>query len=131
LAAIDLDQEMAAAPCGRSGWRPFIARVCAARVHAHAVRANPAALDETFGSLRVTIVRDAKVFVAPMTDLGLGHGFFAIGSTALTAADGSRVTAVSIKGEAGSIAGHDAILRRVIGRSVALLGEQSGIQAFP
>jgi hypothetical protein len=84
------------------------------------VRSNPAALDDTFGSLCVTIIRDAKVFVAPMTDLGLGHGFFGIGNTNLPAADGRRVTAVSIKGEAGRITGHFAILQRMIGRCVAL-----------
>jgi hypothetical protein len=88
-------------------------------VHAHSVRSNPAALDETFGSLCVTIIRDAKVFIAPMTDLGLGHGFFAIGNTNLPAADGRRVTAVSIKGDAGKIAGHYAILQRVISNSLA------------
>ena len=88
--------------------------------HSHAVRANPAALDDTFGSVCVTIVRDAKVFVAPMTDLGLGHGFFAIGSAALPAADGRRVTAVSIKGDAGRIVGHAATLHRLIDRCAAL-----------
>ena len=39
--------------------------------HAAVVRANPAALDDTFGTLCVTIVREARVFIAPMTDLGL------------------------------------------------------------
>jgi hypothetical protein len=89
-------------------------------VHAHAVRADPSSLDTTFGTLCVTVIRDAKVFIAPMTDLGLGHGFFAIGNTNLRAADGGRVAAVSIKGEAGTIAGHPAILGRVITRAAAL-----------
>lgn len=88
--------------------------------HAQVVRANPAALDDTFGSLCVTIVRDAKVFVAPMTDLGLGHGFFAVGSAELPSADGGRVTAVSIKGDAGRIGGHAAVLQRLITRCAAL-----------
>lgn len=85
-------------------------------VHAHAVRSNPAALDDTFGSLCVTIVRDAKVFVSPMTDLGLGQGFFAIGSASLPSSDGGRVASVSIKGDAGAIGNHPAILRRAIAR---------------
>jgi hypothetical protein len=89
-------------------------------VHSQVVRANPAALDDTFGSLCVTIVRDAKVFVAPMTDLGLGHGFFAIGSAELPSAGGGRVAGVSIKGDAGRIAGHAAVLQRVIERSQRL-----------
>jgi hypothetical protein len=94
------------------------------RVHSQAVYANPAALDDTFGSLCVTIIRDAKVFVAPMTDLGLGHGFFAIGSTNLPTADGRRVASVSIKGEAGTIARHHAALQRLISRSLALHSER-------
>jgi hypothetical protein len=89
--------------------------------HATLVRADPAALDKTFGTLCVTIVRDARVFVAPMTDLGLGHGFFAIGSTNLPTASGSRVTAVTVKGDAGRVAEHPAVLHRAIGRAAALL----------
>ena len=96
-----------------------------ARLHAHLVRSNPAALDDTFGSLCVTIIRDAKVFVAPMTDLGLGHGFFAIGNTNLPGADGRRVTAVSIKGDAGRIDAHPAVLQRAISRAAALRQELS------
>jgi len=88
-----------------------------AAVHSHVVRSNPAALDDTFGSLCITIIKDAKVFVAPMTDLGLGHGFFAIGSTGLPTADGRTVAAVSIKGDSGRISDHHAALRRAIARS--------------
>jgi hypothetical protein len=90
-------------------------------VHAHAIRANPAALDRTFGSLCVTIIRDAKVFVAPMTDLGLGRGFFAIGNLGLPSVNGGRVAAVSIKGDAGRIGGHAVALKRLISRSETLL----------
>ncbi len=90
-------------------------------VHAAVVRANPAALDDAFGSLCITIVRDARVFVAPMTDFGLGRGFFAIGSANLPTANGGRVAAVSIKGEAGTIAGYPAILQRVIEKSALRL----------
>jgi hypothetical protein len=88
-------------------------------VHADAVRSNPAALDDTFGSLCITIIRDAKVFVSPMTDMGLGHGFFAIGNTALAASNGARVTAVTVKGDAGRIGHHLAVLQRVIARAAA------------
>ena len=96
-----------------------------AAVHAHVVRSNPAALDDTFGSLCITIIRDAQVFVSPMTDLGLGHGFFAIGSTELPSVTGAPVTAVSIKGDSGRIGGHYAALRRAIARS-ATLAERLG-----
>ena len=91
--------------------------------HAAVVRANPAALDDTFGTLCVTIVREARVFIAPMTDLGLSHGFFAIGSARLPSATGTPVTSVSVKGEAGRIAHYPAILQRVIDRAAALKGD--------
>jgi hypothetical protein len=93
--------------------------------HAALVRANPASLDETFGTLCVTIVREARVFIAPMTDLGLSHGFFAIGSARLPSSDGTPVAAVSVKGEAGRIADYPAILQRVIQRAAALRAELS------
>jgi hypothetical protein len=95
-----------------------------ARVHSRAVYSDPSALDEAFGSVCVTIIRDARVFVAPMTDLGLGHGFFAIGNTNLPTADGQAVTAVSIKGDAGTVARHYGVLQRMIGRSLALQAER-------
>jgi hypothetical protein len=88
--------------------------------HATVVRSNPASLDDTFGSLCVTVVRDARVFIAPMTDLGLGHGFLAIGSADLPSTDGRRVASVSIKGDAGRIARYPAILQRVIDRCGSL-----------
>ena len=85
--------------------------------HATLVRSDPASLDRAFGTLCVTIIRDARVFVAPMTDLGLGDGFFAIGSVNLPTTSGGRVAAVTVKGPAGRIAGYPAILRRVIDRA--------------
>ena len=88
--------------------------------HAAVVRGNPASLDGAFGSLCVTIIRDARVFIAPMTDLGLDHGFFAIGSVNLPSASGLRVTAVSIKGDAGRVEHYPAILQRIIDRSALL-----------
>jgi hypothetical protein len=88
--------------------------------HATLVRSAPASLDDTFGTLCITIIRDAKVFIAPMTDLGLGLGFFAIGSAALPSADGGTVTSVSVKGDAGRIAHYPAILQRAIDRAASL-----------
>jgi hypothetical protein len=90
--------------------------------HQAVVQSKPAALDDTFGSLCVTIVREGRVFIAPMTDLGLGHGFLAIGSASLPSSAGRRVASVSIKGEAGRIAHYPAILQRMIDRAAALQG---------
>jgi hypothetical protein len=98
--------------------------------HALVVRGNPASLDEAFGTLCVTIIRDARVFVAPMTDLGLGQGFFAIGSARLPSANGACVTSVSIKGDAGRVAHYPGLLQRTIERAsrlhAALAAEAAG-----
>jgi hypothetical protein len=94
--------------------------------HAAVVRANPASLDDAFGTLCVTIVRDARVFVAPMTDLGLSHGFFAIGSATLRSAAGTPVTSVCVKGDAGRISHYPAILQRMIERSARLHAGMAG-----
>ena len=97
-----------------------VAGLIPAWAHAAVVRANPASLDDTFGTLCVTIVREARVFIAPMTDLGLTHGFFAIGSARLPSPTGAPVTSISVKGEAGRIAHYPAILHRLIERTAAL-----------
>ena len=91
--------------------------------HSVVVRSNPAALDDAFGTLCITIVRNARVFVAPMADLGLGHGFFAIGNMNLPSQSGGVVTSVSIKGDAGRVSGYPAILQRAIDRAAALQAE--------
>ena len=91
--------------------------------HSTLVRSAPAALDDTFGTLCVTIIREARVFLAPMTDLGLGQGFFAIGSAALPSVSGGTVTSVSVKGDAGRIAHYPAILQRMIARAARLESE--------
>jgi hypothetical protein len=64
-----------------------------------ALRANAAKRDETFGTVGLTILRDAPVFLAPYADLGFDDGFLAIGSMDLPTADGRRVGAASAKGE--------------------------------
>ena len=91
--------------------------------HSAVVRSNPAALDDAFGTLCITIVRNARVFVAPMTDLGLTHGFFAIGNMNLPSQSGRAVTSVSIIGDAGRVSGYPAILQRAIDRAAAMQAE--------
>jgi hypothetical protein len=88
--------------------------------HIDRIRANPAVLDDTFGTLCITIVRDAQVFVSPMSDLGMAHGFFAIGSVNLPSGDGRHVASVSVKGDAGRIAHYPAVLQRAIDRAPAI-----------
>ena len=65
----------------------------ATRVLRHALQTP-----RVFGSIGLTVLRDAKVFGAPLADAGHPHGFIAIGSVNLPAADGRRVACVCIKG---------------------------------
>lgn len=55
--------------------------------------------EATFGTMGVTMLRDASVFVAPMADFGWPDGFLALGNTALPAPGGGRVTSVTLKAE--------------------------------
>jgi hypothetical protein len=72
-----------------------------------------------FGSFALSILREAKIFGAPLADVGQSDGFLALGSIALPAGDGSRVGCVTIKGPAARISNYPAILRNVIERCQA------------
>lgn len=76
----------------------------------HAIRTNPKA----FGSLGLTILKDAKVFGAPIGAGGHDHGFLALGSAALPTRDGRRVACLSVKGLARHIANYPALLREAL-----------------
>ena len=66
-----------------------------------ALTLNPERTNATFGTVGLTILRDAKVFLAPMSDTGFDDGFVAIGGMSLPTADDRRVGAVSVKGTSG------------------------------
>lgn len=68
-----------------------------------------------FGSLGLTMLKDAKVFGAPIGEVGHDNGFIAIGSVALPTARGGRVGCVTIKGPTERIAGHPRVIREAIG----------------
>jgi hypothetical protein len=77
------------------------------------------ALDRTgraFGSLGLTIVKDAKIFVAPLGDAGHVSGFIAVGGVSLEAADGKRVGCVVVKGPGERISSYAKVLREVVER---------------
>lgn len=67
-----------------------------------------------FGSLGLTILRDASVFGAPMSDHGYADGFIAIGSIALDAGNGRRVGCVTVKGPPQRISIYPKLLREII-----------------
>lgn len=71
-----------------------------------------------FGSLGLTVLKDARVFGAPIADTGHDDGFIAIGSLALPTATSQRVGCVIVKGPADRIARHPRIMREVIAACV-------------
>jgi hypothetical protein len=68
-----------------------------------------------FGSVGLTVVRDAKVFGAPIGDVGHEDGFIAVGSIALPTEAGGRVGSITVKGPAARIARYPQFLREAIG----------------
>ncbi len=67
-----------------------------------------------FGSFALSILRDAKVFGAPIADVGHADGFLALGSIALPTGDGKRVGCITIKGPPARISKYPAIIEQVI-----------------
>jgi hypothetical protein len=79
-----------------------------------ALRLNPGAGRSTFGTVGVSIVKDAKVVVGTMADQGFDGGFILIGSMLLPCPNGRTSGAVSIKGEYAAIRRYPMAIRRAI-----------------
>jgi hypothetical protein len=73
--------------------------------------------DKAFGSLALTILKDARVFGAPLADAGHADGFIALGSAALEAGDGRKVGCVTVKGPGQRIADYPKLLSEAIGQT--------------
>jgi len=72
------------------------------------------ALDQggrAFGSMALTVLKDARVFGAPLADTGHQDGFIAVGCVSCESADGKRVGCVVAKGPQQKIADYASILR--------------------
>jgi hypothetical protein len=67
-----------------------------------------------FGSVGLTILKDAKVFGAPIGDAGHDNGFLAVGSMTLPTSGGGMVGCVTIKGPAATVAKYPAALQEVL-----------------
>jgi hypothetical protein len=67
-----------------------------------------------FGKMGLTIIRDAKVFVAPLGDCGHPGGFIAIGDVALPCEGGGKVGCVHVKGPECMIANYAILIRQAI-----------------
>jgi hypothetical protein len=83
-------------------------------LHRRLLESNPKGVAETFGAVGVSVVKGAKVIVAPLSDVGFPGGFISVGSADLPATDGGRVVAVTVKGTREQAATYPAVLRRVL-----------------
>ncbi|HWD18738.1 MAG TPA: hypothetical protein VHB20_05620 [Verrucomicrobiae bacterium] len=79
-----------------------------------ALAANAARTREVFGSVGLSILKDAKVFTAPMADTGFADGFMALGGSNLPTAEGGTVAAFTVKGDAEQIRHYPAALRAAL-----------------
>jgi hypothetical protein len=70
----------------------------------------------TFGTVGLSILKNAQIFSAPMSDFAWNHGFIAIGSMRLPALGGGTVAAVTIKGAEAQIRHYPAAIRRALAR---------------
>lgn len=75
---------------------------------------NPHVAADTFGTVGVTLLRDAEIFLAPMADHGFDDGFLAIGNMNLPADDGRRVGSATFTAPAGKVSAYPDALRRSI-----------------
>jgi len=84
-------------------------------------------LDEgkrAFGSLGLTIIKDAKVFGAPLADTGHPDGFIAIGSIACQSSAGHPVGCVTVKGPGPRIAPYARLLHEAMARVPAAVDDE-------
>jgi hypothetical protein len=83
-------------------------------LHRKLLETNPKGVAETFGTVGVSVVKGAKVIVAPLSDVGFPGGFISVGSADLPATDGGRVVAVTVRGTREQAATYPAVLRRML-----------------
>jgi hypothetical protein len=76
-------------------------------------RTHPELAHEAMGTVGLTMLRDAKVVLAPMADVDFDGGFFAIGSLALPSERGA-VAAVTVRGSEAQARVYPAVVRRVM-----------------
>ncbi len=67
-----------------------------------------------FGSVGLTVLRDARVFAAPIGDAGHDRGFIAVGNVGLPTERGPPVGCVTIKGATEHIGGLASTLVRAL-----------------
>lgn len=85
-------------------------------MHRKLLETSGARLRRELGDVGVSVVRDAKVLVGALPDIGFGHGFIPIGTLHLPTASGTRVGAVSVKAPKGTGDAYPAAFARALAR---------------
>jgi hypothetical protein len=73
-------------------------------------------LDARFGRVGLSVIRNAKVFLCPLSDFGFSGGLIGIGGVGLPTASGRTVGAVSVMGDHETASAYPAIIRRALAR---------------
>jgi hypothetical protein len=77
---------------------------------------SPVSVRDTFGDVCLSLVRDAKIVVGILADIGFSGGFIAIGSVGLPTVSGRAVGSVSVKGDRAATEAYPVVIRRVLER---------------
>lgn len=69
-----------------------------------------------FGSVGLTMLKDAKVFATPIAEVGHNHGFMAVGSVSLPCTDGrpGGVACVTVKGSSDNVEAYPHLIEQAI-----------------
>jgi len=109
---LDRTRRRASASCKTLDAAALIDPRSAGSLLRHALQNVPGA----FGDVALTMLKDGKVFGAPIAEVGHARGFIAIGSVALPSADGRQVGCITVKGPASVVATYPSIIRDAIDR---------------
>lgn len=97
------------------GWRAMRAlALLPPALAARALSVNPKGTRATFGTVGISVLKDASVFTAPMADAGWDDGFLALGNLALPTDRGGKVGFFTAKGTAMQLAGYPAAVRQAL-----------------
>jgi hypothetical protein len=88
----------------------YVPAGCARALLRQALERDPRA----FGTLVISMLRDARVFGAPVAEFGQRDGFIAIGSASLPTSNGGFVASVVVRGPKGGVERHTSILERAV-----------------
>ena len=77
--------------------------------------------DHPLGSVGVTLLAKAEVFLTPISDVGFEDGFLAVGNMCLPGVNSAPVGCASFAGPTGRVESYPAALRRAIGESASLV----------